>query len=112
MVIDLNIKPERSHAGGAARQRRRQVPRILVPPRCSSPPSTILPRCPSWIRQAMQIAANIRVPSASALRVQLPMLIAPLAALSYPYILTGFNASVTTITKSDVGELPWLTAAG
>jgi len=59
----------------------------------------------------MQIAANIRVPSASALRVQLPMLIAPLAALSYPYILTGFNASVTTITKSDVGALPWLTAA-
>jgi hypothetical protein len=57
-------------------------------------------------------AANKGVPSAAcALRVQLSVLIAPLAALSYPYILTGFNASVTRITKSDVGALPWLTAA-
>ena len=59
----------------------------------------------------MRIAADHRVPSACALRVQLSLLIAPLAALSYPVILTGFNASVTTITKSDVGALPWLTAA-
>jgi hypothetical protein len=58
----------------------------------------------------MRIAADRRVPSASALRVQLSVLIAPLAALSYPYILTGFNASVTTITKSDCA-LPWLMAA-
>src|SRR5262249_24139029 len=49
--------------------------------------------------------------SAGALRAQLSVLIAPLAALSYPFILTGFNASVTTITKGDVGVLPWLTAA-
>jgi hypothetical protein len=59
----------------------------------------------------MRIAANHRVPSATALRVQLSVLIAPLAALSYPVILTGFNASVTTITESNVGVLPWLTAA-
>jgi hypothetical protein len=56
-------------------------------------------------------AAHSRIPSAGALRAQLSVLIAPLAALSYPFILTGFNASVTTITKSDVGVLPWLTAA-
>jgi len=31
--------------------------------------------------------------------------------LSYPFILTGFNASVTTITQGDVGALPWLGAA-
>src|SRR5215813_7911478 len=59
----------------------------------------------------MRIAAQSRMPSAGALRAQLSVLIAPLAALSYPFILTGFNASVTTITKSDVGALPWLTAA-
>jgi len=59
----------------------------------------------------MRIAANSRAPSVTALRVQLSVLIAPLAALSYPFILTGFNASVTTITNSDVGVLPWLTAA-
>jgi len=58
----------------------------------------------------MRISANNGVPGASALRVQLSVLIAPLAALSYPYILTGFNASVTRITMSDVGALPWLTA--
>src|SRR5262245_66536118 len=51
------------------------------------------------------------MPTASMMRVQLSLLVAPLAALSYPYILTGFNASVTTIAKSDVGALPWLTAA-
>jgi len=59
----------------------------------------------------MRIAAQSRMPSAGALRAQLSVLIAPLAALSYPFILTGFNASVTTITKGDVGVLPWLTAA-
>ena len=58
----------------------------------------------------MRIAALSRMPSASALRAPLSGLVAPLAALSYPFILTGFNASVTTITKSDVGALPWLTA--
>src|SRR5262245_65331399 len=63
------------------------------------------------MRQAMRIAANSRAPSVTALRVQLSVLIAPLAALSYPFILTGFNASVTTITKGDVAALPWLTAA-
>ena len=58
----------------------------------------------------MRIAAYNGMPSAGALRAQLSVFIAPLAALSYPFILTGFNASVTTITTSDVGALAWLTA--
>src|SRR5207249_11186791 len=62
------------------------------------------------VRQVMGIAAHNGMPRASALRAQLSVLIAPLGALSYPFILTAFNASVTTITKSDVGALPWLTA--
>src|SRR5262245_38412276 len=63
------------------------------------------------MRQVLRIAADNRMPTASMLRVQLSMFVAPLAALSYPYILMGFNASVTTITKGDAGALPWLTAA-
>src|SRR5215813_2745017 len=59
----------------------------------------------------MRIAAHNRMLSAAALKAQFSVLIAPLAALSYPFILTGFNASVTTITKGNVGVLPWLTAA-
>ena len=59
----------------------------------------------------MRIAAHNRMPSARALGAQPSVLIAPLAALSYPFILMGFNVSVTRITKSDVGVLPWLTAA-
>jgi hypothetical protein len=51
------------------------------------------------------------MPSALSLKAHVSVLIAPLAALSYPFILTGFNASVTTITKGDVGALPWLVAA-
>ena len=58
----------------------------------------------------MRITAHNGMPSAGALRAQLSVFIAPLAALSYPFILTGFNASVTTITTSDVGALAWLTA--
>ena len=58
----------------------------------------------------MRIAAHDRMPSARALGAQPSGLIAPLAALSYPFILMGFNVSVTRITKSDVGVLPWLTA--
>src|SRR5262245_43401583 len=58
----------------------------------------------------MGIAAHNRMPNTSVLRAQPSVLIAPLAALSYPFILTGFNASVTTITEGDIGVLPWLTA--
>src|SRR5215471_16982366 len=72
---------------------------MLIPAICDSTAS------PKRMRQAMRIAAYSRMPSAGALRAQLSELIAPLAALSYPFILTGFNASVTTITKSDVGVL-------
>ena len=59
----------------------------------------------------MWITAHNRMPSVCALRAQVSALAAPLAALSYPFILMGFNASVTTITKGDVGALPWLVAA-
>ena len=59
----------------------------------------------------MRIAAQNRLPSALSLKAHVSVLIAPLAALSYPFILTGFNASVTTITQGDVGALPWLGAA-
>src|SRR5262245_18270897 len=58
----------------------------------------------------MRIAANNGMLTVSALRAQFSLLVAPLAALSYPFILTAFNASVTTIIKSGVGALPWLTA--
>ena len=47
----------------------------------------------------MRIAAHNRMLSAATLKAQFSVLIAPLAALSYPFILTGFNANVTTITK-------------
>jgi hypothetical protein len=41
------------------------------------------------------------------------MLVAPLAALIYPFMLKGFNASVTMITSAGAngGALPWITAA-
>ncbi len=46
------------------------------------------------------------------LRARLPMLVAPLVALVYPFILKGFNAAVTSIAAptSDAGTMSWLAA--
>ncbi len=47
------------------------------------------------------------------LKSRIPLLIAPIAALFYPFTLKAFNTSVTTITAAGAsGEsLPWIIAA-
>jgi hypothetical protein len=61
----------------------------------------------------MSIATQSRAPSAHGLKTRIPMLLPSLAALIYPFLLKGFNASVTVIDAGhgDAGVLPWLSAA-
>ncbi|HLI11236.1 MAG TPA: hypothetical protein VKY65_06510 [Alphaproteobacteria bacterium] len=61
----------------------------------------------------MSLAMPSRASGLSGLRARLPTLAPPLAALVYPFLLQGFNASATTIAKSGggAGTLPWIMAA-
>lgn len=75
----------------------------------------------SWLTRAVSAPAPARksltrtnkgaVQSAGGLRARIPLLAAPLAALIYPFTLTGFNASVLAIDEASAGLLPRLTAA-
>lgn len=61
----------------------------------------------------MSLATHGRITETRGLRARIPMLIAPVAALLYPFTLKAFNASVTSITAagSAGGALPWIAAA-
>jgi hypothetical protein len=61
----------------------------------------------------MSLATHGKIAETHGLKTRILMLVAPLAALIYPFTLRGFNASVTTITSAggNGGALPWITAA-
>ena len=61
----------------------------------------------------MSLATHGKIAEIHGLKTRILMLVAPLAALIYPFTLRGFNASVTTITSAggNGGALPWITAA-
>ena len=61
----------------------------------------------------MSLATHGKIAETHGLKTRILMLVAPLAALIYPFTLKGFNASVTMITSAGAngGALPWITAA-
>ena len=61
----------------------------------------------------MSLLTHSQAPGSYGLKARVPMLLAPLAALIYPFSLQGFNASVTMITSAGAngGALPWIMAA-
>jgi hypothetical protein len=61
----------------------------------------------------MSLLAHSQAPGWYGLKARVPMVIAPLAALIYPFALKAFNASVTTITAAGTNgrALPWVMAA-
>ena len=61
----------------------------------------------------MSLATHGKIAETHGLKTRILMLVAPLAALIYPFTLRDFNASVTTITSAggNGGALPWITAA-
>jgi hypothetical protein len=61
----------------------------------------------------MSLATHGKIAETHGLKTRILMLVAPLAALIYPFTLRGFNASVTTITSAggNGGALPWITAS-
>ena len=61
----------------------------------------------------MSLATHGKIAETHGLKTRKLMLVAPLAALIYPFTLKGFNASVTMITSAGAngGALPWITAA-
>ena len=61
----------------------------------------------------MSLSAGSQVAGSSGFRARAPMLVAPLAALAYPFTLVGFHTSVATATAANAGDgaLPGLAAA-